>query len=1049
VAWMRMMGALSVAYHEETVMRRGDDFPGRALAYYASRGETPLVWGGAGAEHLGLVDRVTEAQYREIYGRGGACDPTTGERLVLTTRPGMELVISAHKSVAELGVIGRAEDMHRIMDAERDATMSYLEAITQARGGRRGRQRTATATSGLVYAHTRHATSRSGDPSPHDHVLVANLVEMLDAEGGWKAADTTLWREHLHAATIVGRAAAARVAVDLGYAIAPDHGPSGRLGHWRIVGIPDEVLEIHSKRAAEISEAVGARGESSYRARNIAARNTRAVKRHTSVGELMPRWRDELADVGWSVPELVASVERAGREAALQPSLSEREVTRLMAEALSPEGRLSVAKVFTAADVVVAIGPTLYGRPVEDLNRVVHRVLTAPDCVPLLGVRGARERTYATAAALATEAAVAELVARGTGTTRAVTVPSDLVETAVAEADQLPGRPLTSGQSQAVRGICGEGRRISLVLGVAGAGKTTAIRCAAEAFTAAGYEVVGTATSGQAARTLGREAGLAESRTVASLLWRLDHHTLELTPRHVVVLDEAGMTDDQDMLRLLTVCDLAKAKVILVGDHRQLGPVGPGGALRALLNRHHGIVHVLSENVRQDDPNEREALRHLRGGKVAQAVAWYAENDRIRIAPDTDEALRAMVDAWYDDVRAGCDAAMYAWRRSNVEALNRLARDRLAHDRRLAGPELVAPGGRHYSVGDEIVTLAPAADGQVVTSERGEVVSVDVHPGVLIVRMDDGRFERLAGDELAADRLAYGYAITVHRAQASTIDVAHRFDDGGGRELAYVSMSRGRESNTVHVVADTVDQAVEDLTRDWAVERRARWAIDSGTQATEPFAVEHHDRAPAGMRAALHHARVEAKRRAVAAAIPPDGRAELARLEQQLRDLRRDRADLRAGHGRYAGTPEGDAARRLLHARRHHQEAERYAETSDSWRDRRHWRKEATHWEDEESAAEASYVETVSPEVHRLDQAISRLEEHGGALRSGIEERNAWLTEHPEAARRLSRLDRELNPLSLPPEIEALGRTHAANIRRDVGIRPPGHDHGVEIDFGP
>jgi hypothetical protein len=189
---MRMMGADSVAYHEKTVMRRADDFPGRALAYYASRGETPLVWGGAGAERLGLVDRVTEAQYAAIYGPGGACDPTTGERLASTTRPGMELVIAAHKSVAELGVIGRAEDMHRIMDAERDATLSYLEAVTQTRGGRRGRQRTATATSGLVYAHTRHATSRAGDPSPHDHVLVANVVDMLDPEGGWKALTARL-----------------------------------------------------------------------------------------------------------------------------------------------------------------------------------------------------------------------------------------------------------------------------------------------------------------------------------------------------------------------------------------------------------------------------------------------------------------------------------------------------------------------------------------------------------------------------------------------------------------------------------------------------------------------------------------------------------------------------------------------------------------------------------------------------------------------------------------------------------------------------------------
>ena len=92
-------------------------------------------------------------------------------------------MISAHKSVAELGVIGRAEDMHRIMDAERDATLAYLDRVTRQMGGRRGEAAVATATGGLIYAHTRHATSRAGDPCPHDHVLVANLVEMADAAG--------------------------------------------------------------------------------------------------------------------------------------------------------------------------------------------------------------------------------------------------------------------------------------------------------------------------------------------------------------------------------------------------------------------------------------------------------------------------------------------------------------------------------------------------------------------------------------------------------------------------------------------------------------------------------------------------------------------------------------------------------------------------------------------------------------------------------------------------------------------------------------------------
>ena len=249
---MRMMGAESVEYHRATVLGRVDDHPGRAMEYYASRGETPLVWGGSGASSLGLSGAVSAEAYETLFGPGGARDTRTDERLVQTRRPGMEVVIASHKSVAELGVIGRAEEMHRIMDAERDATLAYLDGVTRQMGGRRGQAGAATATGGLIYAHTRHATSRLGDPSPHDHVLLANVVEMKDEQGGWKAADTALWREHLHAATMAGRVAAARVAVELGYGIEADPGPSGRLGHWRISGVPEQVMELHSKRAAQI-----------------------------------------------------------------------------------------------------------------------------------------------------------------------------------------------------------------------------------------------------------------------------------------------------------------------------------------------------------------------------------------------------------------------------------------------------------------------------------------------------------------------------------------------------------------------------------------------------------------------------------------------------------------------------------------------------------------------------------------------------------------------------------------------------------------------------
>ena len=379
---MRMMGAESVAYHRHTVLQRGDDYPGMALAYYASRGETPLRWGGTGATALGLYGPVSPEAYEAIFRSGGARHPHSGERLVVVRRPGMELVISAHKSLAELGVIGRAEHMHLIMDAERDATLDYLDQVTRQVGGRRGRTATATATGGLVYAHTRHATSRAGDPCPHDHVLLANVVQMQDGRGGWKAADTALWREHLHAATMVGRVAAAQVAVELGYAIEADPGPSGRLRHWRIAGVPDEVIEVHSKRAAEIDAECERRGEHSSRARAVAARATRQAKEHGVEGELVAHWRDEVASVGWPVERLTAAVDAAADEVAAPTRLTLKTVRRMLAEVLSSEGELARRKVFSRRHLLVELAPHLFGQDPQVLDLLIGRALQDPEVIP-------------------------------------------------------------------------------------------------------------------------------------------------------------------------------------------------------------------------------------------------------------------------------------------------------------------------------------------------------------------------------------------------------------------------------------------------------------------------------------------------------------------------------------------------------------------------------------------------------------------------------------------------------------------------------------------
>lgn len=87
--------------------------------------------------------------------------------------------------------------------------------------------------------------------------------------------------------------------------------------------------------------------------------------------------------------------------------------------------------------------------------------------------------------------------------------------------------------------------------------------------------------------------------------------------------------------------------------------------------------------------------------------------------------------------------------------------------------------------------------------------------------------------------------------------------------------------------------------------------------------------------------------------------------------------------------------------------------------------------------------------MNDLDHAITQVEDRRDELKTVRREHSAWLSEHPEAARRLQRLDNELHPLPELPEIKALGRHQAANLRRAAEIQPPGHDHGIEIDFGP
>ena len=1076
MARMAMMGRHSVDYHRKTLgigatTHTGLDpeveaAPSAALRYYSSHGETPLAWGGAGAEALGLVGSVGTAQYEAIFAEGGAFDPTTGLRLVRTRRPGMEIVVSAQKSVAELGVIGRAEHMHAILEAETEATIAYLDGVTRHGGGRRGRRMAVSPTQGLIYVRTRHATSRAGDPSPHDHILIANVVEMADEHGGFKAADTTVWRDHLHAATMVGRMAAAAKAVELGYAIEADPGPSGRLGHWRIAGVPRKLEAAHSKRGAEIDGALAESGFVSWRAKEVASNETRPRKRHTPLADLMSRWLMELEDAGYPAPELSRMVDEAARTARLEP-LTLEALRGQIEDSLGPDGPLGRRKIFTRPDVIVALAPALYGRPPELLEAAVGRIIADPEVIPLIGVPGARQRAYTTAATVATEAAIADGLGAQMARTDAPIVPLERAQGALAEAEERLGRALTEGQRSLVLAASGSGRGAELVVGVAGSGKTKALEVLRSAFEAEGCTVIGAATSGQAARTLGREAGIEVSRTLASVTWRLEHGQLALTDRTVIILDEVGATDDPALLRLLGHAERAGAKVVLVGDWRQLGPVGPGGAFEALLRRHKGAVAVLSENVRQIDRAEADTLLALRSGSVPEAVAWYADRGRIVNGATRTETIDAAVTAWATDVSAGVDAMLLAWRKLNVAALNARAREAMEATGRLSGPELEV-GSRRYRAGDRVVALAPAAGGEIVTSTRAVVSAVDPESVNMTVTTEDGRRLVLSGPELGADRLDHGYATTVHRAQGATCERSHLLADGGGRELAYVGMSRARESSVAYVVADDLNQARDDLAREWSAIRRPRWAIDTAIPGPDETitAVPGPDQAH---RLALRRAYIETQMEAIRAAAPQDLSAQLTETTKAIGALRAERDDLLAGRGPHAEHV-GPALAELTHAQARVARMEESLAGRPGLLERRRLGRELPEAAAALDASRQRYEAAVEPHRRRLDNEIDVLTPKLSQVKARSLSDQLWLSAHPEASRRMDRLVAELTDIRRGIEnhrralegLEPLGvrggrltaeRDHsltaAQRMRRhlDRHPEPPTPSHGLEISL--
>jgi Ti-type conjugative transfer relaxase TraA len=380
------------------------------------------------------------------------------------------------------------------------------------------------------------------------------------------------------------------------------------------------------------------------------------------------------------------------------------------------------------------------------------------------------------------------------------------VEAALARQDgairRAGGKGLSEEQRQAVAHITGR-ERIAAVVGLAGAGKSTMLAAAREAWVAEGYRVQGAALAGKAAEGLEESAGIA-SRTLASWERGWERGFDQLGPKDVFVIDEAGMVGSRQLSRFIQAADAAGAKIVLVGDPEQLQPIGPGAAFRVVAERV-GFVE-LEEIRRQREDWQRAASVDFGRHRTAAGLAAYEARGAIRFE-DTAEAARAAIvrDVMEDmDVRPEGTRLVLAHRNADVKALNEAIRAVRQERGELAGEVVyqTSEGARAFAPGDRVLFRENNRDLGVKNGMIGTVARVAGPKGGdgehLVVRLDSaqgpgqGRSVSVSMADYAA--VDHGYATTIHKAQGATVDRAYVLASGSmDRHLTYVAMTRHRD----------------------------------------------------------------------------------------------------------------------------------------------------------------------------------------------------------------------------------------------------------------
>ena len=393
---------------------------------------------------------------------------------------------------------------------------------------------------------------------------------------------------------------------------------------------------------------------------------------------------------------------------------------------------------------------------------------------------------------------------------------NDADRRAALERAQARGLVLSGEQADALVHVT-DGHDLGVVVGHAGTGKSAMLGVAREAWEAAGFEVRGVALSGIAAENLESGSGIA-SRTIASMEHGWGQGRDLLTTRDVLVIDEAGMVGTRQLERVLSHATEAGAKVVLVGDIKQLQAIEAGAAFRSIHERHGGAE--IGEVRRQRQDWQRNATRDLANRKTGIALETYRSHNMVHETETREQARDDLIERWDRDRQASPDRSRIILTHTNdeVRALNETARMRmraagdLGHEVRVT----IERGARNFASGDRVMFLQNERGLGVKNGTLGTLEQVSAQS--MTVETDDGR--SVPFDLKDYNRIDHGYAATIHKAQGMTVDHTHVLATPGmDAHASYVALSRHRDGVELHYGRDDFanpDRLRRTLSRDRA-----------------------------------------------------------------------------------------------------------------------------------------------------------------------------------------------------------------------------------------